>query len=159
MKIFKRKISLIAYDFDGVMTDNRAMIFNSGEEAVFINRSDGLAIEKIKSLGILQIIISTEKNNIVLQRAKKLNIPAINGVRSKVIELKNFVENNKINLSETAFFGNDLNDLDVMDIVGLKIAPSDAAKEILNIADYITKTKGGFGVIREFYSKLIEENK
>ncbi len=141
------------------MTDNRAMIFNNGDEAVFINRSDGLAIEKIKSLGIIQIIISTEKNNIVLKRAKKLNIPAINGVRSKVKELKKYVENNEISLSETAFVGNDLNDLDVMNVVGLRIAPSDSAKEILNIADYITKTKGGFGVIREFYSKLLEENK
>tara|TARA_B100001113_G_C21118406_1_gene626339 strand:- start:705 stop:1184 length:480 start_codon:yes stop_codon:yes gene_type:complete len=159
MKIFNRKISLIVYDFDGVMTDNRAMIFNNGDEAVFINRSDGLAIEKIKSLGIIQIIISTEKNNIVLKRAKKLNIPAINGVRSKVKELKKYVENNEISLSETAFVGNDLNDLDVMNVVGLRIAPSDSAKEILNIADYITKTKGGFGVIREFYSKLLEENK
>lgn len=141
------------------MTDNRAMIFNSGEEAVLINRSDGLAIEKIKSLGILQIILSTEKNNIVLQRAKKLNIPAINGVSNKVKELKKFVEINEINLNETVFVGNDLNDLEVMNIVGIKIAPPDSAKEILNVADYITETKGGFGVIRELYSKLLEENK
>ena len=159
MKILDRKISLIAYDFDGVMTDNRAMIFNNGDEAVFVNRSDGLAIEKIKSLGIIQIIISTEKNDIVLRRAKKLNIPAINGVKNKVKELKEYVENNKFNLSETAFVGNDLNDLDVMNNVGLRIAPSDSAKEILNTADYITKTKGGFGVIRELYSKILEENK
>tara|TARA_Y100000768_G_scaffold521_1_gene374 strand:+ start:9196 stop:9675 length:480 start_codon:yes stop_codon:yes gene_type:complete len=159
MRIFKRKISLFVYDFDGVMTDNRAMIFNSGEEAVLINRSDGLAIEKIKSLGILQIILSTEKNNIVLQRAKKLNIPAINGVSNKVKELKKFVEINEINLNETVFVGNDLNDLEVMNIVGIKIAPPDSAKEILNVADYITETKGGFGVIRELYSKLLEENK
>ena len=59
MKLCGKTIKLIAYDFDGVMTDNKALIFFNGDEAVFINRGDGLAIEKIKSIGILQLIIST----------------------------------------------------------------------------------------------------
>ena len=62
MKLCGKTIKLIVYDFDGVMTDNKALIFYNGDEAVLINRSDGLAIEKIKSLGMLQLIISTEKN-------------------------------------------------------------------------------------------------
>ncbi|MDA9107627.1 hypothetical protein N9J98_05440 [Flavobacteriaceae bacterium] len=65
------KIKLIVYDFDGVMTNNTALIDQSGNESVFINRSDGLAITLIKKLGINQIIISTETNNVVQKKSRK----------------------------------------------------------------------------------------
>ena len=150
----------MAYDFDGVMTDNKALIFPNGDEAVFINRSDGLAVEKIKSLGILQVIISTEKNPIVLKRAKKLNIYAINGVENKSMALiKYLLKHQDIQLDEVAFIGNDLNDIEVMRKVGIKISPSDGAKEILEISDYISMVKGGDGVIRDIYRKILEENR
>ena len=91
MKICGHTVKLLVYDFDGVMTDNKALLFSNGDEAVFINRSDGLAIEKIKSLGISQIIISTETNSIVLKRAKKLGIDVINGVKNKLDELNKYM--------------------------------------------------------------------
>ena len=55
-----KKINLIVYDFDGVMTDNCALVDEKGNELVKVNRSDGLAISKIKEKGIKQIILSTE---------------------------------------------------------------------------------------------------
>jgi len=159
MKFCGKNIKLLVYDFDGVMTDNKALLFSNGDEAVFINRSDGLAIEKIKSLGILQVIISSEKNPIVLKRAKKLNIFAINGVDNKSKVLKKYLSNHKdIKLNEVAFIGNDLNDIEVMQKVGIRISPIDGAKEILELSDYISKVKGGNGVIRDIYRKLIGEN-
>ena len=57
-----RVIDLIAYDFDGVMTDNRVLVNEKGEESAFVNRSDGLAVALFKKMEIPQIIISTEKN-------------------------------------------------------------------------------------------------
>ena len=158
MKLCDKDILLIVYDFDGVMTDNRALLLSNGDEAIFINRSDGLAIESIKSLKIDQIIISSEKNQVVLKRAEKLGIIAINGIKNKAKELDNYIDNKNIKLKEIAFVGNDINDLEVMRCVGLKIAPADAATEILEIADFITNAKGGYGVIREVYKKLKEEN-
>ncbi len=70
-----------------------------------------------------------------------------------------YIEDQNININECAFIGNYLNDLPLMKIVSLKIAPKDAAKEILKIADYIIEVKGGHGVIRDLYSQLIMENK
>ena len=68
------EIKLIIYDFDGVMTDNKVYIDQSGKEMVQVNRGDGLGVSEIKKLGIEQIIISTEKNPVVTTRAKKLVI-------------------------------------------------------------------------------------
>ena len=76
-------IKLIVYDFDGVMTDNRVYINESGIETVCVSRADGLGISEIKKLGIEQIIISTEKNTVVSARAKKLDIPFMQGINNK----------------------------------------------------------------------------
>lgn len=147
-----KKIDLIVYDFDGVMTDNKVLIDSEGNEYVFCNRSDGLAISIIKKMGIPQIIISTEKDRIVLARARKIKIPVIFGVDKKDIILKNYCKKYNFNLNKTIYIGNDINDLKAMLLVGFKIAPSDANKKILEISDITTKSGGGKGVIREFLS-------
>lgn len=78
------KPQLIVYDFDGVMTDNRVIVDEFGKEAVIVHRGDGFGVRKIKEdFGILQIILSTEANSVVLQRAKKLNIPIIHNAGDK----------------------------------------------------------------------------
>ena len=74
------KIKLIVYDFDGVMTDNKVYIDQDGKETVKVNRGDGLGISEIKKLGIEQIIISTEKNLVVMKRAEKLGISCMKGI-------------------------------------------------------------------------------
>jgi 3-deoxy-D-manno-octulosonate 8-phosphate phosphatase KdsC-like HAD superfamily phosphatase len=62
MTVKLSSLSLIVYDFDGVMTNNKVYIDQEGHEMVQVNRSDGLGVTEIKKLGIQQIIISTEKN-------------------------------------------------------------------------------------------------
>ncbi len=75
-------------DFDGVLTDNRAIINSDGTESVICSRDDGFAIEKIRELGIHTLILSREKNNIVLSRAKKLKTEIIRGEEDKLAALK-----------------------------------------------------------------------
>ena len=141
-------MDLIVYDFDGVMTDNKVLVFEDGREAVFCNRSDGLAIQKIKRMGIPQIILSTEKNKVVESRAKKLNIKAIRGVNNKRLTLIAYCKKKKYDRKKVLYIGNDINDLEVMKSVGYPIAPLDADTKIKSIARVIIKKKGGEGVIR-----------
>ncbi len=157
MRNFK-KISLIAYDFDGVMTDNTALLFQDGKEAVRINRSDGLAINIIKNIGIEQIIISTEINPIVSARADKLKIRVIQNCSDKKKAMVLYCEQHSINLHDVIFVGNDINDLEVMQIVGYPVCPKDAYREIIDISKYVTKSKGGEGVIRDLAEHLFGEN-
>ena len=154
-----QEIKLIVYDFDGVMTDNRVFIDENGKESVAVNRSDGLAVSLIKKMDIQQIIISTEKNPIVSFRAKKLNIDVYYGVNDKALVLSKYCKEKEISLENVIYIGNDLNDLEVMKVVGLPIAPLDAYAEIKEISKYILKTKGGFGVVRELYNLILEKNK
>lgn len=152
-KIFK-KVQLIVYDFDGVMTDNQVFVFEDGKEALICNRSDGMAVSKIKNMGIKQIILSTEKNPIVRKRANKLGIPCFVGKDNKKGFLNKYLLKNRISSHRVIFVGNDINDLEVMSWVGYPVATKDAAKEIKKIARITTKSAGGKGVVRELYYYL-----
>jgi 3-deoxy-D-manno-octulosonate 8-phosphate phosphatase (KDO 8-P phosphatase) len=147
---------LIVYDFDGVMTDNTAMVCENGIESVKINRSDGLAISHLKKLGLKQIIISTEMNKVVLTRAKKLKIECYHDIGNKQEVLEIFCDKNSINVSNVLFIGNDINDKEAMELSGYTMCPSDAHKSILNLADHVFQRKGGEGVIRELLDLILE---
>ena len=153
--MIERNIKLIVYDFDGVMTDNRVFVNQDGKESVVCNRGDGLGINMIKNMSIPQIILSTESNPVVLQRAKKLGIPAINGVENKLNSLSSYCNEKKIIFKNVLYVGNDLNDIDVMEQVGFPICPADAHKQIIKLCSHITKAKGGAGVIRELADWLM----
>ncbi len=144
-----KDIKLIVYDFDGVMTDNKVYLDQNSNEMVRVNRSDGLAIAIIKEMGIKQIIISTEENPVVSVRAKKLKIKCFHNIDNKKNELKRYCSNNNIDLSEVVYAGNDVNDLEAMQICGCTFCPADAHMNIKKISDYVLKSNGGDGVIRE----------
>ena len=144
-----KDIKLIVYDFDGVMTDNKVYLDQNSNEMVRVNRSDGLAIAIIKEMGIKQIIISTEENPVVSVRAKKLKIKCFHNIDNKKNELKRYCSNNNIDLSEVVCAGNDVNDLEAMQISGFTFCPADAHMNIKKISDYVLKSNGGDGVIRE----------
>lgn len=149
-----RKMKLIVYDFDGVMTDNTVLVDQNGRESVVVNRLDGLAVTILKKLGIPQIIISTETNKIVRVRARKLKLPVIDSCSDKKIALIKYCRVKKIDLNKVLYIGNEINDLEAMKVVGFKICPQDAHKKIKEIVDIITETKGGYGVIRELIDIL-----
>jgi len=157
MKIDNNIIKLIVYDFDGVMTDNRVYVDQKGNEMVQVNRADGLGVSEIKKLGIEQMIISTEKNTVVSTRAKKLNIDCLQGIDNKKKALQKYCIENNYDLKNVAFVGNDINDKEVMGVVGKTYCPSDAHESIKTISDHILMSKGGDGVVRELLDLITNE--
>ncbi len=152
-----RNIRCIAYDFDGVMTDNRVLLSEDGIESVFVNRGDGYAVSKLKELGYEQIIVSTETNVVVSKRAQKLHLEVVQGTSDKTAVIKKYCNKKRISLSEVMYIGNDYNDLSAFSIVGLTGAPKDAEEEILKRADWISERCGGYGVIRDLYEIIYSD--
>ena len=153
--------SLIVYDFDGVMTDNRVTVDENGKESVTVHRGDGWGVRMIKdTLNIPQIILSTEANPVVVRRAEKLKIPVIhNSGDSKRQILERYCETNGFPAEKVLYIGNDLNDYEAMQICGFRACPSDAEPEIIGIADHVFTSRGGYGVVRELYRALSEVSK
>ena len=82
------KYKVIIFDFDGVFTDNLALIDSKGNEYVKINRSDGIGIGILKRMQLKLFIVSSEKNKVVQQRAKKLGIQCFNPINNKSHTIK-----------------------------------------------------------------------
>ena len=153
--IFKG-IKLLIFDFDGVFTDNHVYVSSDGMESVRCNRSDGMGISRVRDYGIHTYIISTEENHIVSVRAKKLNIPCIQGVKDKGTAVKEVCENLGIGIHEAAFIGNDVNDVPALRIVGLPIAVANSHPDILEYTKYKTLRGGGEGAVREICDLLMQ---
>jgi len=152
-----KKIKLIVYDFDGVMTDNRVIVDQDGKESVVVNRADGLAVGILRKKGIEQVIITTETNPVVIARAQKLKLPVIHSVEDKRKVLEEFCKKNKIALENVVYIGNDINDIEAMKLVGWPVCPADAADEVKRISKVVLNIKGGEGVIREIINLLKKE--
>lgn len=148
---------VLVTDFDGVHTDNTARLDESGVESVEISRADGLGIEMLKKRGIKVLIISKEKNKVVMMRAKKLGIECIQACENKKEALETWAKENMVSMSNILFVGNDLNDFEVMQSVGQAVAVNDATAEIINIAKFVLKAPGGRHAIREICDLVIDE--
>ena len=123
-------IKLVIFDFDGVLTDNYVYVCENGNETVKCNRSDGIGISRIQKIGIKCFVISSEKNAVVEKRCKKLNIPLIQNVLDKEIAVLDICKEYNIDLKNTLFLGNDINDLK---IATRCFSPPDSLDTLLDI--------------------------
>lgn len=145
-------------DVDGTLTDGGLYIGRRGELMKRFNVKDGYAITKLlPDMGIIPIIITGRESDIVIHRCRELGITrVIQGSIDKVKDMLEVLQAEGISLKETAYIGDDINDLDCMKRVAVRGCPSDAVKEIKEIADYVTVCNGGNGAVREFVDWLKE---
>lgn len=150
-----QRIRAIAFDFDGVFTDNTVGITEIGQEFVHCDRSDGLGLQLMVASGVHVMIISKERNPVVTARANKLGLPCIQSCDDKLSAFLNWLDQLQISVESSAFMGNDVNDLPCMMVAGVSFAPADAHPSVLAIADVVTKKTGGHGAIREVSDLLL----
>lgn len=153
------KIDLIVFDFDGVITDNRVWVDENGFERVAANRSDSLGIRYLLQAGFEMLILSTEVNKVVSARAKKMGIPALQGIHDKVTTLQELLKERHISAENVIFVGNDTNDLECFGLVGYAVAVGDSQAVIKRAADLVLSQFGGHGAVREFCDLILETKK
>lgn len=151
-----QNIRLVVFDFDGVMTDNRVYVSENGEESVSCWRSDGLGLSKLHRLGLPIWVVSTEKNKVVSMRCKKLQIDCIQGCDDKHAALMKLVKQFDCSLDDVLYMGNDINDIDCLQAVGLPVVVQDAYPEVVKLAKFQTQKAGGFGAVREICDLIYE---
>ena len=151
----KSQFKLIILDVDGTMTDGGMYFTENGDQIKKYNAKDGLAIKRLVKEGIKFGIISHGKKlKVVQDRADLLGIQHVYvGSDNKLDILNGWLNKSKLMLSETVYIGDDLNDLSIIEAVGLSACPADAVSEIKMQADIVLRKDGGQGCIRE----LIDE--
>ncbi len=151
-----QKIKLVVSDVDGVLTDGSLYFSENGLELKKFNVKDGLGFVLLQNAGIKTGIITTDKSPIINARAKRFKPTfLISGTWEKLNALHEQLAELNITLDETAYIGDDVNDLEILSEVGFSAAPSDAVEKIKNKVDYICKAKGGEGAFRELADLIL----
>ncbi|WP_312503629.1 KdsC family phosphatase [Lacrimispora sp.] len=153
-------IKALVMDVDGTLTDGSLYIGKDGEVMKKFHVKDGYAIkELLTQMEIIPIILTGRVSDIVESRCRELCISCVvQGSKNKLFDLCEILSKNNLQLTETAYMGDDINDIECMKAVGIVGCPSDAVKEIKAISDYITTCSGGNGAVREFV-EWIKENR
>lgn len=148
-----KNIKLLLTDVDGVLTDAGMYYTENGDEIKKFNTYDGMALKLVQKSGIKVGILTAEDRQLNRNRARKLGLDFdFHGVKDKLRKLKSLLKELKIDLSEVAYVGDDLNDLEVLKKVGFAFCPSSAQAEVLALPNIrVLQTRGGSGVLRELH--------
>ncbi len=153
------RLRLAVFDFDGVFTDNRVWTNEHGEESVACSRSDGLGLRRLDEVGVEYLIVTTEGNQAVQARARKLGVECFHSADDKLAILIQEAERRGIGLDEIAYLGNDVNDEHCLRSVGLPVVPHDAWPEVVPLARWVLARNGGEGCVREFCDEVWRSRK
>ena len=150
---------LVLTDIDGVWTDGGMYYDQQENELKKFHTYDSAGILFCKLNNIPTGIITGERTEIIARRAKKLNVPYLfQGVSNKVEVIESLCKELGISMEDVAYLGDDLNDIGVLQKVGLSAAPASAPLYIQNMVDIVLTKKGGEGVFREFVELILEHN-
>jgi len=154
-----KKIKLLVLDFDGVLTDGYVYFRQDGMETVRCSRKDSLGINMLQKAGIGVVVISKETNPVVATRCRKMNVDFFYGVDmgdQKLDILKRYLQERNLSLEETAYMGDDVNDIECIQAVGVGVTVADGYSDCKAIADYITERKGGEHAVREICELILK---
>ena len=148
-------VRAVVTDFDGVHTDDTAIIDADGGERVRVSREDGMGVALLRRAGVPLLILSTEVNPVVRARADKLRVPVLHGIDDKESALRAWSRENGVPLADIAYLGNDVNDLPALRIVGWPVAVANAHPLVIEEARVVLRRRGGEGAVRELIERVL----
>ncbi|WP_404430970.1 acylneuraminate cytidylyltransferase [Microbacterium lacus] len=152
-------VRAVVTDFDGVHTDDTVMTDAAGRESVRVSRSDGMGIALLRRAGIPVLILSSETNQVVSARARKLQVDVRQGVDDKASVLREWADEQGVSLAHVAYIGNDINDLGCLDVVGYPVAVPEAHPLVLAASRVIVSRTGGHGAVRELADRVLRDRR
>jgi 3-deoxy-D-manno-octulosonate 8-phosphate phosphatase (KDO 8-P phosphatase) len=157
---FKQKlnrISTIMFDVDGVLTDGKVLVMESGEMVRNIFSKDGYAFNQAVAKGY-RIAIISGGNNLAVRNALSRNGVTDFFVRQhdKLACYQDYTSLHALSDEEVLFMGDDLPDYEIMKRVGIAACPNDAVAEIREICQYVSPHKGGEGCVRDIIEQVMK---
>lgn len=152
-----RHISTFVFDVDGVMTDGSLLVLPDGVMARRMNIKDGYALQLAIKKGYRVLVISGGDSPEVKDRLNKLGITDVwMKTHQKKQVLAAYLEEHHISREQVLYMGDDIPDLDVIQLAGLPCCPLDAVQEIKDISIYVSYLNGGTGCVRDVIEKVMK---
>ncbi len=145
-----RRVRLMAFDVDGVLTDGALYYTDEGVEIKAFSTLDGVGIKMLQSAGITVAIITGRSSRCVELRMQNLGINIVRqGIADKRATLLQLLAELAIPAGEAGYMGDDIVDLQVMDACGFSAAPADCNERVRPYAQFVASKSGGHGAVRE----------
>jgi len=152
------KVKMLVMDVDGTMTDGKIYVGANGEEFKAFNVRDGYRLINMEKYNIIPVIITGKKSEILANRAAELKIEEVHqGVDYKLKVLDEVIKRYQLSYENVAYIGDDVNDIDCIKVCYLNACPADAIDEVIDVVDYVCKSNGGNGAVREFIDLIIKK--
>jgi 3-deoxy-D-manno-octulosonate 8-phosphate phosphatase (KDO 8-P phosphatase) len=152
-----KKIRMLLMDVDGVLTDGGIVLGSEGREFKIFDAQDGMGIVMLRQGAVKVGFITGRESEAVASRAKDLHIDVLyQGVVSKRNALKEILDRYDLRMADVCYVGDDIQDIAVMEDVGVAVAVANARNEVKRIADYVTNNCGGRGAIREVVELILK---
>jgi 3-deoxy-D-manno-octulosonate 8-phosphate phosphatase (KDO 8-P phosphatase) len=151
------RIRLLLFDVDGVLTDGTVVMHADGAESKGFHIRDGAAIVWAQRAGLTVGLLSARSSGATAHRAAQLAVRIVEqGVRSKLTSYEQIIRDARLTDAQVAYMGDDLLDLPVLARVGLSAAPADAAPEVIEKVDFVSRLGGGRGAARELIELVLK---
>ncbi len=151
------KVKAFVFDVDGVLTDARLLISESGELLRTMNAKDGYALKTALNQGYDVCIITGGKNQGVKTRLQGLGVTDVYmDAHDKMVELQEYLSKNNLKPEEVLYMGDDMPDVPVLEYVGLATCPQDAIPEVKAVCDYISHRTGGDACVRDVIEQVLK---
>ena len=152
-----RSIQLLVLDVDGVLTDGGLWFNAEGQLSKRFDVRDGLGIRLMQQAGLQIALLSGGQGGATEVRARQLGIKhCLVGIKDKPAALTALQNQLDVSVEQTAFVGDDLNDLAVRPVVGLLFTPADACRPVRRSADAVLHRQGGHGAVRELAERILQ---
>jgi 3-deoxy-D-manno-octulosonate 8-phosphate phosphatase (KDO 8-P phosphatase) len=150
-------IKAIALDVDGVLTDGAVWWGPNGEEWKRFSFRDIMGVSRARRAGFIIALISGEDSPLVDRFAQKMGIEDVfKGCKNKALAFEEFARRRGLKMSEIAFMGDDVNDIEAMKLAGMSAAPLDANPAARQQAGFVSKYNGGNGAVRELLDLFLQ---
>jgi 3-deoxy-D-manno-octulosonate 8-phosphate phosphatase (KDO 8-P phosphatase) len=151
------RVKLLLMDCDGVLTDGRLWLLESGEEQKAFHTHDGLGLSLLHRAGLRSGVITGRSSQSVTRRAAELGVEFVQqGDAEKTEAFEQVLKLAGVEESEVAFIGDDLTDIPLMQRSELAVAVADARPEAISVAHYVTVATGGRGAVREVVELILK---
>ncbi|NIR52864.1 HAD-IIIA family hydrolase [candidate division KSB1 bacterium] len=153
-----KKIKLFLCDVDGVLTDGGMYYSEHGDELKKFCTHDGGGFILLRHMGIKTGLFTSEQTQLVERRGRKLKVDfIIQGAKKKLRIFNNLLEEIALSPEEVAYIGDDINDIEVLQRVGVSATVPDNWLPEKFSCDYVTKCAGGHGAVRDFAEWLLRQ--
>lgn len=156
-----KKIKLVCFDCDGVLTDGKIIYIqtenNQVSEQKNFSARDGMGIMMMNRVGLIPAVITGRTSEVLARRCRDLRINHLHqNIDNKAQKMQEILTELRLDWDDVAYIGDDWNDYPILSRAGFAAAPNDGEEAIKAHVDFITKNRGGEGAVRELIDLILK---